>query len=318
MLKFFFVSLIFSLFLFSAEIIKPSKELKADDGVNDIVIFKNYVLAGTDGGSLYLFDLNNSTSKLLLKLPKIKDFMGDMIDSKIFSVDHINNKYLILSDSGEGGFSNLLLLENGKTTKLIGPDKRLAIIKAKFVDDGKVFFVDLGSVAYLFDIKSKKILYSKQLSGSKFSDFDLNWNKTKAVVAGESGILRVIDVKSGKVLEKIEKLHLDNVFSVSFQKNWIASGSQDRRAGYYNLKTKQKDYFKGNFLVYSTAISPNEKLFAYAMDSDNSISIFDIDSKSKKYLLKGQKSILTVMKFLNQNTLVSASHDDTIMVWKLK
>ncbi len=312
-----FIFFLFSLTLFGAEI-KPFKELKADDAVNDIVLFDGKVLAGTDGGSLILFDLNGSGSKTLLKLPKIKDFMGDMIDDKIFSVDHINGKYLILSDSGEGGFSNLILLENGKTTKLIGPDKRLAIIKAKFISDSKIFFVDLGSVAYLFDIKLKKILYSKQLSGSKFSDFALNVDKTKAVVAGESGVLRVVDVKSGKVLDEIRKLHLDNVFSVSFAKDWIASGSQDRRAGYYNIKSKTKGYFSGNFLVYATAISPDEKLFAYAMDSDNSISIYDIDTKAKKYTLKGQKSILTVMKFMDKNTLVSASHDDTIMVWKLK
>ena len=313
-----FLALFFTLFFAFGSEIKPFKELKADEGVNDIVLFDGKVLAGTDGGSLIEFDLNSSSSKTLFKLPKIKDFMGDMIDDKIFSIDYLDGKYLILSDSGEGGFSNLLLLESGKVNKLIGPDKHLAIIKAKFVGDGKIFFVDLGSVAYLFDIKSKKVLYSKQLSGSKFSDFALNMDKTKAVVAGESGILRVVDIKSGKVLEKIEKLHLDNVFSVSFAKNWIASGSQDRRAGYYNLQTKTKGYFKGEFLVYATAISPNEKLFAYAMDSDNSITIFNIDTRSKKWTLKGQKSILTVMKFLDDKTLVSASHDDTIMVWKLK
>jgi len=313
-----FLGAVLSIFLaFGAEI-KPLKELKADDAINDITIYQNRILAGSDGGSLIEFDLNSSDSKVLVKLPKIKDFMGDMMDSKIFSVDHIDSKYLILSDSGEGGFSNLLIFENGKITKLIGSDKSLAIIKAKFVDTNKIFFVDLGSVAYLYDIKAGKIVYSKQISGSKFSDFALNRDKTLAVVAGESGILRIVEVNSGKVIDTIEKLHLDNVFSVSFEKNWIASGSQDRRAGYCNRKSKAKDYFKGNFLVYATAISPDEKLFAYAMDSDNSISIFDIDSKTKKWTLKGQKSILTVMKFVDKNTLVSASHDDTIMVWKLK
>ncbi len=298
--------------------LKPFKEFKADDAVNDIVVRDGHILAGTDAGSLIDFDINSSKSRVILKLDKIKDFMGDMIESKIFSIDYLDGSYLILSDSGDGGFSNLTLLNGDKKTPLITSKDRIAIIKAKFVDRDRLFFVDLGSVAYLLDIKSGKILYSKQLSGSKFSDFALSRDRKRAVVAGESGILRIVDVESGRVLDKVEGLHLDNVFSVSFEKDLIASGSQDRKGGYYRVSKKDKGFFRGNFLVYATAISPDERLLAYAMDSDNTISIYDYASKSLKFKLKGQKSILTVMKFLDKNTLISASHDDTIMLWKLK
>lgn len=35
-------------------------------------------------------------------MPKIKDFLGDVIDSKIYSVD-VLEKYLILSQGEQGG-----------------------------------------------------------------------------------------------------------------------------------------------------------------------------------------------------------------------
>jgi WD40 repeat protein len=322
MFRVFKATLIFSIvgwFLsaFAGEL-KPSMSFVADDNVNDIALFDHKILAGTDGGTLIQFDIEKNSTKTLIKLDKIKDFMGDMIDAKIFSVDYIDGKYLILSDSGDGGFANLYILQNGRLTNLIDSKKRLAIIKAKFVNREEIFFMDLGSVAYLLDIKSGKIIYSKQLSGSKFSDFDMDVDRQRVAVAGESGILRILDIKSCKVMDKIEGLHLDNIFSVSFEKSWIVSGSQDRRAGYFNIDNGTKGFFKGGFLVYATAISPDEKLFAYAMDSDNSITIFDSVAKKRKMVLKGQKSILTVMKFLDEETLVSASHDDTIMVWKLR
>jgi WD40 repeat protein len=304
--------------IFAAEIVTPYKQLVADDAVNDIVVRDGLVVAGTEHGSLIRFELASGKAQTLLTLPKIKDFMGDMMNDKIFTVDYIEGRYLIHSDSGEGGFSDIYLFEEGKLKKLIGADSRLAIIKARFIDKDHILFADLGSVLYLYDIPKKKIIFSKAVSGSKFSDFALRKSRKQVVVGGESGVLRVVDVKSAKVLRKIEKLHLDNVFSVAFSADIISAGGQDRRGSYYDLKSGRGDYIKGKFLVYATAISPKGKYIAYALEPDNSITVFERDGMHKRYLLKGQKSILTAIRFVDENTLVSSSHDDTIMVWKLK
>ena len=316
-LKMLIASAILGVAINAADIIKPYKELKADDSVNDIVVSGDRLIAGTDGGSLIEFNLKDFTSTVIVHLPKITDFMGDKIDDKIFSVDFIDGTYLINADSGEGGFSRLYIVQDGKLTILIGPDKRLAIIKAKFLDKEHIFFVDLGSTIYLYDIKNRKIVYSKSISESKFSDFALNSDKTRAVIADESGILKVVDVVSGNLIKEIKRQHLDNVFSVAFSKNWITGGGQDRRASYYNLSNGEHGYFKSTFLVYATAISPDEKYLLYAMDPDNSMRIYDSSSLSEKYILKGQKSILTAVRFKDSDTIFSASHDDTIMMWKL-
>ena len=315
--KLFIASAILSLTLNATDIIKPFKELKADDSVNDIVVKDNKLIAATDGGSIIEYNLKDFSSKRILHLPKIIDFMGDKIDDKIFSVDYIDGLYLINADSGKGGFSSISIIKDTKVNKIFGADDRLAVIKAKFIDKEHIFFADLGSTIYYYDLKNKKMIYSKSISESKFSDFALNADKKRVVIADESGILKLVDVKSGKLIKEIRRQHLDNVFSVSFEKNWITGGGQDRRASYYNLSNSTHGYFKSNFLVYATAISPDEKYLLYAMDDDNSMRIYDSSSLTEKYILKGQKSILTRVKFMDNNTIFSASHDDTIMMWKL-
>ena len=316
--KLFLLALITTIGINAGNILKPYKELKADDAVNDIVVTNNSLIAGTDGGSVIEFNLKDFTSKTLLHLPKITDFMGDKIDDKIFSVDYIDGVYLINADSGESGFSRLYILKDSKLTTLIEPSDRLAIIKAKFVDKSHIFFADLGSTIYLYDIKNRKMIYSKPISESKFSDFALDADKKRAVIADESGILKLVDINSGNLIKEIKRQHLDNVFSVAFQKNWITGGGQDRRASYYNLSNNTHGYFKSDFLVYATAISPDEKYLLYAIGDDNSMRVYSSDTLTPKYTLKGQKSILTVVKFKDNNTIFSASHDDTIMMWKLK
>jgi len=316
-LKFLLIASIFVISVW-AKTLTPTKELKADGAVNDMIIRDGFLIVATDNGSVIRYSLKDLKAQKLLTLDKIKDFMGDDIADNIFSIDLIDDKYLINSDSGQGGFSKLMIMQNDKLNTIFSAEDKLSIIKAKFIDSEHIIFTDVGSTLYYYDLKNRKMLYSKSVSGSKCSDFALNRDKTEVVISDESGILRVLAVKSGKLIKEIKRLHLDNVLKVSFEKNWIISGSQDKRAGYYNIKTNQKGFFKASFWVYATGISPSENYFAYAMSADNSITVYNSGTMSKVYELKGQKSVLSVIKFLDNETIFSGSHDDTIMMWKLK
>jgi WD40 repeat protein len=53
------------------------------------------------------------------------------------------------------------------------------------------------------------------------------------------------------------------------------------------------------------------------MDEKNDISVYDTLTKSKIALLKGQKSTLNVILFQDEKRLISASDDNTIMLWNL-
>ncbi|WP_457605797.1 WD40 repeat domain-containing protein [Nitratifractor sp.] len=298
-------------------VLHPAAQIEADGAVNDIVLRDGALLMGTDHGSLQSVDLKTHEVKTLVTLKKIKDFMGDMIDDKVFSVDKAGDRYLILSDSGEGGYSNLEILEGGKLKRLYGAEDQRAIIKARFIDSDHILLGYLSDEVGLYEVSSGKEVWHRQLEPSKFSDFDIDSEKKRAVFSCESGVLTVIDTHTGKTLARIDKINVDNVFSVAIEKNWVVSGGQDRRAGYDNLATGEHGYFSSDFLVYAVALSPSSEIAAYAMHDDNSITLYHLATKSPFLLLKGQKSILTRIVFADEKTLYSASHDPIVMEWKL-
>ena len=62
-------------------------------------------------------------------MKKVEDFIGDKIDARVFSVDKIEDCYLLLSAAGRGGYSNLWIHENNTTTQLLFPEDKKAVIK---------------------------------------------------------------------------------------------------------------------------------------------------------------------------------------------
>ena len=309
-----FISL--AVFVFSKPL-SPVESIKVDGGVKDMIISDNNLIVGTDSGKLEVYNLKEKKITKKIQLPDIKDFMGDTIHTRVASLDFIDGRYAFLSDSGKGGYTNVWLHENNQTKKIISFEDKKSIIKLKFIDKDHLLFGFLGNEVSLYEISTKKYLYTKQLSESKFSDFALNKDKTKAVFSNESGINFLIDVKNGKVLKELKGQNVDNVYKIDFKKNYVSCAGQDRRGAYYNLLTDSNGYFKGNFLIYATALSPSEKKVAYAMDEDNSITVFNLSSKEKIAKLTGQKSTLNTIVFKDENTIFAASDDDTINMWKL-
>ena len=309
---------LFSLTLFMfAKNISPFATIKVDGGVKDMVLSKNKLIIGTDSGKLEVYNLKEKKITKKIQLPDIKDFMGDTIHTRVASVDFCEGRYAFLSDSGKGGYTNVWLHENNQTKKIISYEDKKTIIKLRFIDKDHLLFGFLGNEVSLYEISTKKYLYTKQLSESKFSDFAVNTDKTKAVFSNESGINFLIDVKNGKILKELKGQNVDNVYKIDFKKDYVSCAGQDRRGAYYNLLTGSNGYFKGNFLIYATALSPNEKRVAYAMDEDNSITIFNLSTKEKIAKLVGQKSTLNTIVFKDKNILFSASDDDNIMMWDL-
>jgi WD40 repeat protein len=268
-------------------------------------------------GHIEVYDITTNKKIQEVSIPDVKDFMGEVMPARVMSTDMIGEKYLLLSDSGIGGYANLYIYENGKTVQLITHEDKKPLIKARFIDENHIFFAYLSDEVALYDIAAKKELYRVQMSESKFSDFALNEKKTEAVTSCESGILSVIDVKSGKILKELKGQNVDNVYRVDFKNGMVSGAGQDQRGSLYDVKSGKGEYIKGSFLIYSTALSPSASKVAFAMDEKNNISIFNTMTKSKTALLKGQKSTLNVIIFKDENRLYSASDDNTVMVWDL-
>ena len=314
-----FIVLFFSIALLQgASLLSPVLEIGVNGTTKDMVLRGNDLLIGTDNGVLQVYDYKSKVFTKTITLPEVQDFMGDMIAPRVYSIDEIDGRYLLLSDSGKGGYANLWIHENDVTTQLISSVDKKAAIKARFINKEQILLGYLSNEAALFDIKSKQELYRIQLSESKFSDFALNEAKTQAVYSCESGVLNIIDTAIGKVIKVLKGLNVDNVYKVDFKQGIVSAAGQDRRASVYDALTGKGEYIEASFLIYATGLSPSAKRVAFAMDEKNNISIYRRSTKEKIAELQGQKSTLNNIIFKDENTLFSSSDDSTVMMWNLK
>ena len=319
-MKKFFLLLFFSVIVLVAKDIGYQYELNASANVTNMVVKGDTLFAATDSGIVDIFNWKEKKKIGEIKLPKIHDFMGDIMGAKILSVDALDDKsaVLILAQA-EGGGNNLYIYKESKLLKLIDKkDISILMNKAGFVSKEKIFIVSLSSEIVLYDLKNKKELYRKQLSESSFGDFCFNEDKTKAAVSCESGEIFIVNVEDGKVLKVLDGANKDKVFKVDYKKGKVLGGGQDRQASIYDVASGSYKVIKANFLVYAVGLSPNADLAAICYDENNEIGVFDTNSLSMKYLLKGQKSTLNTILFIDEETLISSSDDSFILVWKLK
>ena len=317
MMKIFFTLMFMSLSLHATPILTPTWQLDVNASVKDMVLHDNTLVIGTDNGTLKVYDLKAKEFSKIISLPKVKDFVGDLMPPKVFSVDTVDNTYVLLSDSGEGGYVNVWIDENNKTTQIISAKDKKVIVKVRFVDTAHLLFGYLSNEVALYDIKSHKELYRVQLSESKFSDFALNETKEQVVFACESGVLNVVDVATGKIVQVLKGQNLDNVHMVDFKQETVSAAGQDRRGAMYDVTTGKGSYIASDFFIYATGLSPSTNIVAFTMDEDNIITVFNRNSKSKIAELKGQHSTLNSILFQDEHTIFTSSNNSIVMMWKI-
>lgn len=318
MKKFIFVFL--SIFLYLPNIfakdLTPNYSLKTSGGVTDLVLKNENLYVATTDSSVDIFNINTKEKINSIKVPKIKDFMKDTIEARIYSIDILENSVLILSQ-GESGGRNIDIYKDGKLNKIIEDKDRLFIAYAKFIDENHIVYALLSNQIYLYDIKNKKVINEVQISQSKFSNFKLNEDKSKIVVADESGILTLLNTKDLNPIKRFDTLNLDNVFQVDMKKDIFITAGQDRRCAIYSLNERISYYKEGSFLIYSAALSPSAKLAAFASDEENNVTIFNTTTKENLYKLTQNKTTLTNILFINENEIFVSSDDEKINYYKL-
>uniref|UniRef100_UPI004047CC33 WD40 repeat domain-containing protein n=1 Tax=Aliarcobacter sp. TaxID=2321116 RepID=UPI004047CC33 len=299
-----------------AKDLSPQFSLIASGAVTDLVLKEDKLFVATSASKIDIFNINTKEKIDSIKIPKIKDFMQDVIDSKIYSVDVLKNNILILSQGQKGG-RNIDIYKDGKIENIIEDKDRLFIARAKFIDENHIIYSLLSNQIYLYDIKNKKILSEIQVSQSKFSHFKLNEDKSKILIADESGILTLLNTKDLNVIKKFDTLNLDNVFQVDIKKDLIITAGQDRRCGIYSLDEKTNYYKEASFLIYSVALSPSASLSAFASDEENNVTIFNTNTKENLHKLTQNRSTLTNILFINENEIFVSSDDENINYYKL-
>ena len=301
-----------------SEVIKPFGTIEASGNVIDIVISNDMLTASTAKGTVESYDMNSYEKLMQIEFPMIKDFMGDDIYPKVFSTDYlkISKRYLAVVQ-GASGSRELFVIKNGLKTRLISEKEKLFISKAKFVDENRIMIALLSNEYILFDIKEKKKIYRTHISYSHFSDFMLSEDKSMLVGSSESGKITVLNVENGKIIKTLKGANVDNVYKVDIKKSKVLGAGQDRRGVVYDIDMDSFIRFDGNFLIYAGALSPDAKMAAFAFTEDNDIVVFDIFSEKELYTLRGQKSTLNSIVFVDKKTLVSGSDDKFIMIWRI-
>jgi len=303
--------------LFAQKMQKPDYIFKTADLVTDVITSNMLLYAANDAGSVDVFDIKSKKRLKHIELSKIKDFMGDEIDSKIFSIDILDNELLILSQDS-GGYSRVEIYRDEKLESVISKDERLNIIKAKYIDSETILLALISNDIISYNIKSKKMNWSIQASMSKFSNFALNHNKSRVAIADESGDVHIISTKDGKIVDTLKGENVDNIFAVDFSHNVVITGGQDRRVGVYHIGSSNAYHKTSNFFVYGVGLSPSGKIAAYSCDMDNNIELFNSDNGESIGKFSGNKKVVNSIYFLDEKSFFINSADKEVRYFKLK
>ena len=314
----FYLLMCFLYAILFANDITPRLTIEASGNIQNIVMQGSKIVAGTNAGTIEIY--NFADGKLLKKITfeAIKDFTGDVMAPKVFSVDALESSETYLAViQATGGARRLVVIENGVQKEIIKASENMFINKAKFIDSHRILVGLMSNELLLLDTKTAEKKYQVQINPSHFSDFALNESKSLVASTCESGEVTISDVASGKILNVLSAGNVDNVYKLDFKNQKILCAGQDRRGIVYDANSKKFDRYDAPFLIYAGALSPSAKLGAFAFNEQNDIVIFDLHVKSKLHTLKGQKSTLNTIVFVNEKELVSGSDDRFILVWRL-
>ena len=310
--------LIFLLFFINlnAKDLKPTFVYEGSGGVTDLVYSDGKLYSATAEGAVDIYDTKEQKLIKTIRVPKIKDFIGDNVESKVYSVDIIDGKIMIASQ-GKKGYRRVHIYKDDNLSEIITTDKSFTIVKAKFIDKDTLLIALLSNELILYDIKNDKALYREQISASKFSSFALNEKKDEVLMVDESGDLKILRVKDGKVIKELKGQNVDNVFQVDYKSELIITAGQDRRCAIYSKDGRVAYYVNGSFLIYSVGLSPSGKIGGFAGDEHNNVTLFNTSTKSNLYKLGEHKATISNILFISEDELFTASDDNHINYWKL-
>ncbi len=300
-----------------ANSVKPTTKIVLSGGVTDMVRDTKNLYISTVAGKVDIVDIKRKKSIKVIKLKKIKDFVGELMPPKIYSVDVKDGTVLLVSQAPKG-YSEIYQYKNDKLENIISKDKKIFVLRAKYIDKNKILFATISNELFAYDIAKKKLIWKNHVSYSKFSSFKMDKLKKRVVVSDESGDIKLHNIEDGRLLKKFSKNNLDNVFQLDFVNDTIITAGQDMKAFVIDVTTGDSYVKKADFLVYSCSLSSDGKLGAFSKYQNNDVQIFDIDKKTDIVKLVGNKMNITNIIFLNNHEIFVSSDAKQLNYYNLK
>lgn len=303
-----FLIVIFILFEFSfSELIK---EMEFNANVLNIKQIRKDFLISLDNGEIEILD-ENFTQKMNYKFPKIKTYFGDLIESRIFSADLLDDEILVLLSSDFG--AQKLEILGKKDFDLKSENFKNAF----FINKNLAILADLSGEIYFFDLQNGKISDPIKISSSSLSSVEISPNRKILVLASEGGKVYVFDIVSKKILSQ-KSLHKDRIHDLAISSNLkIATGANDKSASFFDFKNDIIKNFESEFLVYAVSIGENGKTLAYQSSENGDITLINTQNFEISNIIKTNDGNLGSI-ILNNNFIVTSNFDKKIKIWSIK
>lgn len=303
-----FLIVIFILFEFSfSELIK---EMEFNANVLNIKQIRKDFLISLDNGEIEILD-ENFTQKMNYKFPKIKTYFGDLIESRIFSADLLDDEILVLLSSDFG--AQKLEILGKKDFDLKSENFKNAF----FINKNLAILADLSGEIYFFDLQNGKISDPIKISSSSLSSVEISPNRKILVLASEGGKVYVFDIISKTILSQ-KSLHKDRIHDLEISSNLkIATGANDKSASFFDFKNDIVKNFESEFLVYAVSIGENGKTLAYQSSENGDITLINTQNFEILNIIKTNDGNLGSI-ILNNDFIVTSNFDKKIKIWSIK
>ena len=296
----------------------PTLKIKTAGAITDFFIENSKVVLSTDAGTLETYDVRTGKQTDFVQLPSMKDFMGDDVPTKIYSIDKVMGKLIVVTQ-GNHGFRNVSIFESGQSEEIFNAEKdKMMVKKARWINSNTILLGLMSNDLILFDVGQKRVICELSISPYTFSDFSLTADKQFVFTADESGIVHKIKVNNCEIKQEFTGINVDNIYQIVTNNGIIITAGQDRRVGVYNTITGSDYFLQKDFLVYSVGLNSNGSIGAYSATEDNKISIFKTASLDESFVLSGHESVVTKMAFFDDHTFISAGDDQYLMIWEIE
>ncbi|EAI0016378.1 WD40 repeat domain-containing protein [Campylobacter upsaliensis] len=305
------------LFVLSLELMGFKVELNSN--VTALKLEEKSLYIGTDEGEIYILETQNLKgqdedlflNEPFVKFEKVQNYY-ETLGAKIYYIDVLNNKMLVLSE-GDFGSKNLSIYENNhlKQTKKLEFE---GVNRAFFIDENTLLVGLIGSEVKLLNLDFKE-LKSFKFSHSSLNDIVLSENKKSFVAGFESGEVELFDLEKWQILKNYNAMHKDNIYQVSYKNGVILSCGTDRRVGV--IRKEEQNFLQKDFLIYACALSPSGKLAAFSDNNSGITELFETATLKSVKKFEDLDMMSEFIVFLDDSTLLISGFGKVILMRSL-